>query len=329
MRPSPLIVFVPLLLGLASGGAPLRFGPDAGSVLVKVFELELDLDFEEMTSRLDGQDVPKEYLPEMDIQIDTSERQVVRDEYVAVADGKPTTLRRTFEELDAKVAKVVVVKPYSDFSGEFGATSELEGRTVVFTLAGGEFEREFDSQGGDSALLEGLSEDMDLRALLPDDDVAEGDDWSIEPEAFDLLLRPGGSMAFEYEGGEDEWAFDPLGVEGELEARLDGEREVDGVQLAVVSIRGRVVKLEERATDLTYVPVADGTATETSRTIYDLTGEFLWDTGAGHVHSLELEADVHNVVVTMKDEGQEGPDFESTLTMTGHWMLTVSTEGSE
>jgi hypothetical protein len=317
---------LPLTLLTATVAAPselsLEYAPEQEVRVTKTFETELALSYEELTSVMDGVEVPPEYLPELEIEIEQTGEIVVTDTVVELGDGRPAVLVRSYDTLAATHAESFSMTPpgvHESNSSE--VESDLEGHTVRFEWsdAAKGFERAFESQGGDAALLEELIEDMDLRGFLPETSaIEEGARWIVPGADFAAVLAPGGDVALERE--DDEWAdAEVSGPEGELAARLLRVVEQDGLRLAEIAIEGEVVLALERTTDLAHVPVADGSGYETSETTYEVEGHVWWNVDAGRAHSFELGAEVTRVVVTRKDEGQPGPEFESTVRFSGTW----------
>ena len=95
---------------------------------------------------------------------------------------------------------------------------------------------------------------------------------------------------------------------------------------ARVEFEGTLTSLREAATDLAEVPVADGTATERTTTTYELDGTLVWNTAAGHLSRLELEAMLDVAIEIEKDPGQPGVEYASTMTMSGVWSCEVTVE---
>lgn len=81
------------------------------------------------------------------------------DEYRKVGAGRPLLLRRTFEE----------------------APSPFAGTSVVFTWVPEErgYGKYYDAREASESALRDLTEDLDLRALLPASPVAVGDTWTV------------------------------------------------------------------------------------------------------------------------------------------------------
>jgi hypothetical protein len=91
------------------------------------------------------------------------------DEYRRVGDGRPLLLRRTFEE----------------------APSPFAGTSVVFTWVPeeGAYGKYYDAREASESALRDLTEDLDLRALLPASAVAVGDTWTASAAGLRDVLR--------------------------------------------------------------------------------------------------------------------------------------------
>ena len=92
------------------------------------------------------------------------------DEYQKVGDGRPLLLRRKFEE----------------------ASSPFVGTSVVFTWVPeeGAYGKYYDARESSESALRDLTEDLDLRSLLPASAVAVGDTWTAPAAGLrDVLSR--------------------------------------------------------------------------------------------------------------------------------------------
>ena len=102
------------------------------------------------------------------------------DEILAVADGEPSELRRSFEEL---------TRTSSNDDGEDQADAPLDGTTLLLSSEEGEVDVELvDGSVDDDALLEGHRMTLLLDAFLPEQEVEPGDSWSLEGEAVQQVL---------------------------------------------------------------------------------------------------------------------------------------------
>ena len=156
-----------------------------------------------------------------------------------------------------------------------------------------------ESDDVDDDLLEDLKYDYDFVALLPGEDVDEGDEWEIELEDFEAMMNPWNGVPLEWERSDGEVVEAPAdreGVEpeideskdGEITARYAGTREVDGVTYAVIEIEGEIDT--ERTVDFSRED--DRTSSTSHQEMSEtrtIEGEALWHVEGGHLHSLEIE----------------------------------------
>ncbi|TDJ65863.1 MAG: hypothetical protein E2O39_17405 [Planctomycetota bacterium] len=322
-------------LPLAAGPDPvaIRFAPAEGTTWTKTFESSMELEFEAMSVVMDGNEVPTEYLPIFDIQSQDVERLVFTDHYVAVGEGRARVLRRRFDTIEVERDLTFEMSGMAEASSTShgSGTSGLEDRTVVFTWDDddAEYEVRWTGGDGDDALLLGLVADVDLRALLPDEAVAIGDSWEVSWDGHGLLLEPGGDLHVELEG-ENLEAFehpeDGETMDGSAFLRLVAVEAEEGARIAVIEIEGRFTVSAEGPGDLDDVPVADGDATVATTLAVEFEGELRWDLAAGMLRSLEVTGETELTVVTTKDPGQPGPEFESTMWMTGSFRQSLATE---
>lgn len=336
--PRPItLALASLTLVPARENVALEFGPAEGSAWTKTCDHSLELTHEELSVVMGGEMVPPEYLPELSIEISETDHRVFTDRVVRAEGGRPTRLERTFDEVEvAKTITTEMTMPGLDpdvTAADASGTSPLEGETVVFSWNedSEEYEAEWTEQGGEDSELEGLVEDTDARALLPDHEPEVGDSWSVAFEDVPLLFEFGGDLALELDGENlDEFGPEPDDeeYEGELELTLSELRESDdGTKLAVVELGGELIHRATAATDLERVPVVDGDATQVTVDTFEVTGELLWDLSGRRLHALSLRRAVERVITLTRDAGQDGPDFEATRVLRGTATLEV-TSGS-
>ena len=292
------------------------------------------------------------------------EREVVlRDRYEAVAEGRPTRLTRTFENLAHQVEVDLSIdvggETEVDVHGSADGASELEGRAVVFSwdAESGAYRKAYDeaTEPGDPELLTGVTEDVDLRALLPGRTVQEGQSWEVEGgSTLRGLLVPGGDLALEIATPVSEWqpiaaGIDPafysdlgalLSSEGEWKAActLAALREADGRNYAVVDVELEVDGRQDlRAAmqaciDRIAGALPDGMELEVTRADLDFelegAGQLVWDLGAGRVSTFEVEWDVKLELERSLAAGGEGEDtvVETRLALEGKVEQELSVE---
>lgn len=307
----------PVLLGLAIPRETVSFAPAEGLLLKKSFETTTEMNLEEMDMLMNGEPLPFEM--DMDISITTEQSVVVFDSYGAILEGRPAKLTRTFDTLSSNSVSAMSSSMMGDEDVEAIGASELEGATVVFTWNADEgvYRVAFaEDSDGDEELLDELTEDMDLRSLLPPGDVAEGESWSIDPAAMLHVLAPGGNLAIVPEdvemggmalpGGSGMDFNSMLGeLDGEVSGKLVGIREVDGVKLAVIELTVEV----ESTNDLTEMirtmledaelpPEAGNMEVESVDVELSIEGEgeLLWNLTHGHFAELNLSTEMQSTM---------------------------------
>ena len=322
--------WLPLLLPLAFVPRPdeVTFHAAEGAELVRAFTAEIELELDDLSVTLDGND---HTFGEPEISITAESTFVVRDVYGPLGDGRPERLTRAFETLAGVKVQSATTPDGEGGDEETTSSSELEGRRVAFAWDGDEedFRATFDDDGEDDRdLLEGLVEDMDLRAFLPADDVEQGDSWEIDAAAFLLVHSPGGVDLID-DDGEDE-STDELdemldeNLDGDLTGTYRGTRDEGGRRVAVIEL---AVDLETRGEQ-----TIDREGSEALRSLsltFELEGELLWDLEAGHLHALDLSGSLG-----WRDEEQsvfEGPggeEFEvvQTMELSGDYRIAASVE---
>ncbi len=282
-----------LLFSFTVPGDQIRFGVKEKTKLSKVFEDKGSFHSVGMSVTVDGNDVGGE-MPDMKLTFEESSKFEVTDEYVGIKSGKPTKLKRTFDKLSGKFSQNAEMP--DDGEGHGGKkeenkdrASELEGKTVVFTLGeGDEYKAEFEDGKGDAKLLEHLSVDMDLRGLLPEDEVAEGKSWEISAKAFhDAVGNPGGDLKLKAEGDDEDSDFDEQfsdNIKGKAKGTFKGTREVDGHKCAVIALEA------ELKTEAKKDKSGEGghNGVMTLELEFSIEGELVWDTEEGHFRSCEV-----------------------------------------
>ncbi len=316
---------LPLSLVALPGGEDLTFGPPEGTTLVKSFETEVELTGGEMEVIMGDQEVPPEFLPELEVTMAESRDLVFTDHYAEVSSGRVALLRRSFDRIEEQHQSSQSLSGQGmDDAAELATTgsSRLEDETVLFRWDGDEeqYTAQYPDEDGDPALLEGLEFAADFVALLPEDEVEAGDSWRVDGEVFACLVTPGGDLSVEYEGDDEESLNEgerEVTYEGSLELTLKGIFEEDGRRIASVEIEGEVIETQVQRTDLANVPVADGTAVQTVTLEHALEGELEWDLEAGHLLSLQLESSIDATLEVVRDADQPGQHFEFCVYMVG------------
>ncbi|NOT31214.1 MAG: hypothetical protein HOP15_12270 [Planctomycetes bacterium] len=287
------------LASFASGPDEVRYAPEKGLKVTRTCETSGEFELESESVTVDGEERPVPGNPSGSLSIE--EKTVVSDELVAVGSGRPEKLARTFDELH-KQQTISGTGPDGEVMEQTQKlTCDLEGKRVVFTSNADD--KRFDVQAAadqklDAELLDGLDEDMDLRAFLPDKPVAKGDSWDVEPAAFHAVLWPGGRLPFH-----DADKHEPDAIEHELNAALyasldgdakvtyAGQREEDGVKVFVLHVKADLSRTGESVPSSEYTSEHGGTPGTKVKLEFttQAEGDLLWSVEHAHLISLTLE----------------------------------------
>ena len=318
-RRAPLafaVLFLPTLPG-GPAAEGLRFAPAEGTTVTKTFQTSGSFESADVVIEVGGQDE----VPEISLDAEWTRTITIEDTYESAADGRPTKLTRKFETVAHRVEGTVDIETEGETVNEqdgSGGESALEGETVVFVwdAESGEYRKAFDDDEADPDLLDGLTEDMDLRALLPSEDTSQGDRWDVDGDALVSVFLPGGELSIEVDvtvsdrrpiaAGIEPWMYTDLGLflgagdslEVDATCTFAGEREEDGSTLIVVEIEfeisGEADLVDEMADRLDeigdQIPAASVIQADFEFTL-DGGGTLIWNSSAGHVHGLELKAE--------------------------------------
>ncbi len=350
-------VITPVLVAFNMPGASIEFGVSEGATVKKTFANVVEIALDDMSMTMNGEEPPM--MPEMDMTVTTTYDVVVEDEYLALMDGAPKKLKRTYESITTETAVAMEIDMMGNVQNNdvsIPSSSELEGETVLFTWNGesSEYDASFPDDEGDKELLENLSEDLDLRSLLPDGEVSEGDEWTIDAASLAAVLAPGGDLKLVPEDveGMDMGGMDMGGNMGSMSdwfnEGLTGK--VTGTFVEMVKegddslAKIKVVVKIENAVDLTEMiqeamenaempPEAEGMEMDIDHMDleieFEAEGELLWNLAAGHAQSLELSGDfamVMDMGMAMSIPGMGEMEMEQTIEMSGTMKSTASFE---
>ncbi|HKX46568.1 MAG TPA: hypothetical protein VJP77_07685, partial [Planctomycetota bacterium] len=338
---------VPALLAFDAPAEAVRFGPAEGTTLAKTFSSTSEMALDSMDMLMNGE--PSPFPMEMDMTM-TSETEVeVVDQYVGMGDGRPSKLERTFENIASNNSSAISNPMMGDMDIDLAAHSDLQGLKVVFTwdAEAGAYSPSFpEGVEADAELLEDLNEDMDLRALLPEGDVALDASWEVDPQALVGVLAPGGNLKLVPEEseelpmgnmpGSDMDLSDMLGeMSGDVTCTFVGTREVDGKRLGAVKVvvdvtstndlSDMIGEMMEDAPDMGAEIEFDSMDVEWS---FEGEGELLWDLAGGHLHAFELTGDVvmaMDMAMNMSMQGQN-MSIEQSLELSGSMALVAGSE---
>lgn len=275
--------------------------------------------------KMGGSPVPAQYLPAIEIELTTEAALVVQDEVIEVEAGHPAKLVRHYETIRGGGTFGMTIDPEVSESANWNHEPEVSGGDVEFrwNAKDGSYEREVLGSEQQPEELAQLDARLDLAGFLPEETLSVGSAWDVEIAELEKLLHPGGSLEMTVARDLDQSSFKPTSSSGELRATLKNVRSEGGAQVAVIVLEGSYTLEEERATNLDQVPVADGSATEIGTSQIELEGELLWSLDAGRAVSLELQGDLDYELETVKDEGQEGASYSSTMGFSGEVKIAV------
>lgn len=346
------------ILGSSAGpaGDELRFSPAGQAELSKAFNATYDLTLEELSLLVDGQDIGEMLgQPEVDLTLTTAVNLI--DTYVASDARRPLKLLRRFDagSMAMDVSAAMAGESQED-SQE--TQSNLNGLQVLYTWnpETESYDLAFpEDQAGDPALLEGLTEETDMRSVLPREEVSVDDSWDFDVAG--LLMQtsaPAGDLHFEFEGEEDSDEMDamlgPLMEEfssignqlmaGVGKATYKGLVEQDGVKLGSIELDLQVDNsvdvsallrrvFEEVIAEQEGVPEDlsfDFSAANVTLSI-EAKGTLLWNPATGLPHSCNLEGDASfglELGATVNAEG-ESQSFDVKLSFSGAMTQTLTT----
>lgn len=340
LRHAAPLLLLPALLAFQPRGTTLSFEVAEGATKTKTFTNSVSMTLDDMSMLMNGQESPMQ--PQIDMSIDSELELVVTDEYVAMGDGAPRKLARTYDTISmtrSMEMEMDIMGQVQSNSDSSDAESELEGETVHFTADDeGEYAPSFPGDEGDEELLEALTEDMDFRALLPEGEVEEGDEWKVSAAGLKNIMVPGGDLklASSSEGAEggmgmgdaeigdfQDWFTED--IDGEVVATFSGMKETeDGVSVAVIELTielANAVDLTEKVREsMADAELPEG-AGEMEINGMDIevelegTAVLLWNPSAGCAHSFEMDGELMLITDTAMSISAQGMDLEIEQTM--------------
>lgn len=284
-----------LFLAAQPAADTLAFAVAPKTKLVKCFDSSWVEHSKDLRVKVNGKSPPKGMIHDVELADTWSSRLRVRDEYLALAAGRPAKLKRAYEEIASRFDQ----REGSGAEAEehaFPRTSELEGQAVVFCWdeKAEKYEVEPESKKLQAAALAGLEEDLDWRALLPKEKAAEGKSWELEAGALrGMIGLPGGMLRLRAEAEQDAFLTEELdaklreALKGKAKATWTETREEDGVRCAVIAIEAQ---LDSEA----QVPTKAGEtgSYQGARAKFEVKGDLLWDLKGGHFQSARFERTV-------------------------------------
>ena len=321
------------------------FAPGAGLRLTKAYAEDTQLTVEAIELTVAGRTEE----PPPGAVLSVARRAVWADEYLDLSGGRVERLRRGFDRLGLRAALSVAEPEPGEI--EVRATSPLEGSTVRFewNAVEGVYDPSF-QDGGDSALLDDLAIETDLKAFLPDGPVSPDDTWDVDPARLSTVFAPGGDLRFQAGGPAPQGGpLEPIVAvaaglahlghpgavyAGEVRATYRGNREVDGVAVGRIELELDVsaeVELDDalraavdRAGDLGIEPRDLDFA-------WTLAGEgqLLWNLERGHLHSWvwEGEATLEALLSWDQPAGQGTVPVDARYWLAGASRCTLELDG--
>lgn len=290
---APTLVALPLALvvAVASACAPraprLVFDAGASPRQTKHFELRVEMRLEALELERDG--VADTTPVELGARVESLDHLVFDDQRLAGANGALGPLVRRFVKLDG-LKRHVRTDEFGEHVDERAKSSPLAGCAVRFDpgeLAGA-WNATFVAPGPDLRLLGGLEEDTDLRAFLSEAPLEPGLRWAVPAAALAALLHPGGDLelaaAEDSASARESQAQLRRNLVGDIEVIFWGLREISGLTLAVLQLRGDAQTHAE--TSETHVDMVVAQRFELERRV---DGEILWNVAAGCAHTARLE----------------------------------------
>jgi hypothetical protein len=286
----------------------IAFEPKTPSKATKLFTVEHHLAL--LSLKLEDNGI--EQLAQQELNFDT--KQVLRalDEYKSCADGRPTLLRRKYEEASFHVDVTARQGNGSDEISRdaFDAKSPFEGIQVQFTWVPEEkgYGKLYTAKEGDEGFLPFLAEDLDLRAALPAHPVSVGDEWSIDPALLVDWVAPGGYLPMSFQRKKDDRFVRTLNlgvgggltmvfggdVKGKVSARYEGKDGQGDASVAVIALKVDVSTERDQTqfaqNMLSAEELADGNRVRSSAVQWKMAadGKARWNMASNRFESIEL-----------------------------------------
>jgi len=291
----------PVLIAFAVPADDLGFHPKSDHEIKKDLKIDLELKTEKIEISVNGESTPPDEMGFDEDPTKVALRVTATDKYVQAKDGRPTDLLRTFDSLRLSYET-------GDKKEDAPKFDALEGKTVRFKWNADTeaYEKSLKDGKGEDALLEPLSEDMDVRLLLPPKKVSEGDSWDVPGQKLMPLFLPGGLPGPLGTSDDKEElqtvleelrsAFSKLQDDLKIQCKYRGSKEDGGAKVAEIEFRfsttGKadishlietLISMEEDGIH----PDAEANAD------VELSGDgvLLWDLSDGRVHALTMDTE--------------------------------------
>ncbi len=198
VRPSASAILALPLCALAVSGGP-GYAPEPDAADTQYWEVTHTLSLDDITVELSNDDDVE--VPEIEMEATRTRTVTMEQVHETAAMGAPTSLRRTFVDLDDGIEGSFLIEE-EDISETLEAEVEgdLADRSIRLRYSEEEedWARSFVDEDGEEAdgpveALEGLAADAHLGGLLAGlEDSSEGASWTADPAALVALVSPGG-----------------------------------------------------------------------------------------------------------------------------------------
>lgn len=351
MKQSLIAVTAGVLLVPPAGELSSRYV--VGEVRRTEVSFEETLSLIELKMIVEGEEIADAF--EME-QTESSKGSVTfEDRIVKLEEGELDSFERSYVELGEEFS-VHIADPLGEDLDERGVmTCPLEGKRVRFIRdeAGESFLAEFpEGEEGDPELLEGITTELPWAVLLPDEEVAEGDRWEIDPELFNLVMNFVRDLPYEFEQEVAEGFVEEEVVEfeedelaeasefgGKIIATWEGIESIEDVphariNLAIeLTIETEMTEVEPPSDEEPPDDLPPGMSLPEYLEMnvevgFEGEGTLLWDLETGKLVSMKIDLEVeeiHSVVMLLEmEEGEER--MEQTMVSEGTYRLEVSVE---
>ena len=340
----------PFLIASALVEDSVTFAPKDGTTLTKTYTLAQTMEVTDTSMSVGGTDFPMD----MEMTMEVTQITAMTDTFETMGEGKPTKLVRLYKDASMEMAGESETKvpgmPGEDASINGTGTSALKGKKVHFTWDAekGEYTKKFDEETeGEESHLDGLVEDTDLRGLLPDKAVSEGDEWDAENSVVLELFSPGGNWQWNLEGieapgmggGPDAEMMSDMrmvlgeSMEGSVTCRYEGMKEKDGSQYMAIAVEINI----DSENDLTEhvnesmeeadIPVPMEVTSVVMSMVLEGKGTLYWDGESGHMYAFDYKGEFEmNMEMAMSIEQGGTQEIEMSMDMDGTMELGVETE---
>ena len=339
-----ILTFAALTLATLAPGEGPRFAPEEGTTLSRHLVLESQLELQELSATLNGEEVegpPDSWAMSVSNQLELR----IADRLGAVADGRMARMERSFTAISRQGSAEQSAPDMEPSATEITMESPLEGESVVFTWDP-DAERyqvtplEEDADL-DEDLLAGLTQDLDFAALLSRGDVEVGATWEIDGALLLHYFPPCGDLGFEVEwdGEEDSDGlalmavvlspFEPIDeCKGTLRATLtavDAETKRASIALAgELELSADYSALLRERWEAIEGPGENRPNEFAAKFQLELEGELQWDLAHHHMHSLTLSGD--QTVKATVGGTENGMVVEMNFEFAGSYSMSVTLE---